>query len=161
MKTWIRRTLIGAAATAALLGGLAAWAGHAHRGCWSEDRAQAQACFVDLASRKLDLDAAQKARLQALATQVQAQRSALLPEGRTPRAELQALVAGNSFDRGAAAALLQAKISAVQTNSPTLINAFGDFYDSLRPEQQTQLRAALQRGRHGDRGMHGPMGPRS
>lgn len=149
MKTWIRRTLIGAAASTALLGGLAAWAGHAHRACWSEDRAQAQACFVDLASRKLDLDAAQQAHLQALATQVQAQRTAMLPAGHTPRAELQALIAGQSFDRSGATALLQAKLQAVQTGSPALINAFGDFYDSLRPGQQAQLRELLQRRRHG------------
>lgn len=152
MKTWIRRTLIGAAAATALLGGLAAWAGHAHKGCWSENRAEAQACFVDTASRRLDLDAAQKARLNALADQLQVQRAALLPGGGNPRAELQALIGGPTFDRTQAGALLQAKLQAVQTNSPALINAFGDFYDSLRPEQQAQLREALQRGRHGHRG---------
>lgn len=152
MKTWIRRTLIGVAASAALLGGLAAWAGHSHRGCWSENRAEVQACFVDKASRRLDLDAVQKAKLNTLADQVQAQRAALVPAGRAPRAELQALIGGPSFDRTQAAALLQAKISAVQLKSPELINAFGDFYDSLRPEQQAQLRDALQRGRHGHRG---------
>lgn len=156
MKTWIRRTLIGAAATTALLGGLAAWAGHSHKGCWSENRAEAQACHVDMASRRLDLDATQKARLQALADQLQAQRAALVPEGRTPRAELQALISGPSFERTQAGALLQAKIAAVQLKSPELINAFGDFYDSLRPEQQAQLRDALQRGRHGHRGHRGP-----
>lgn len=158
MKTWIRRTLIGVAASAALLGGLAAWAGHSHRGCWSENRAEAKACFVDMASRKLDLDAAQKAKLDALATQVQAQRAALVPAGRTPKVELQALIGGNSFDRTAAGALLQAKLQAVQTGAPALINAFGDFYDSLRPEQQSQLREALQRGRPGHHGRHGPRG---
>jgi hypothetical protein len=40
----------------------------------------------------------------------------------------------------------------VQLKSPAVINAFGDFYDSLRPEQQAKLREsaeALARGRHG------------
>lgn len=152
MKTWIRRTLIGVAASTALLGGLAAWAGHAHRGCWSDNRAEAQACVIDMASRKLDLDTTQRARLEVLAGHVQAQRAALLPAGSHPRAELQALISGPGFDRSQAGALLQAKISAVQLKSPELINAFGDFYDSLRPEQQARLREALSRGRHGRRG---------
>ena len=71
-----------------------------------------------------------------------------------PRAELQALISGPSFDRTQASALLQAKIAAVQLKSPELINAFGDFYDSLRPEQQGKLREALARGRHGHRDRH-------
>jgi hypothetical protein len=30
-----------------------------------------------------------------------------------------------------------------------LIAAFGDFYDSLKPEQQQKVREFMQRGRHG------------
>lgn len=151
MKTWIRRTLIGLASVTALFGGLAAW-GHSHHG-WHGDPAERQARIVDYASRKLDLDAAQKAKLEALASTVQAQRKALMPEGSNPRAELQALIAGPSFDRTQAGALLQGKLGAVQLKSPEVINAFGDFYDSLRAEQQAKLREALNRGhRHGGRG---------
>lgn len=152
MKTWIRRTLIGLAATTALFGGLAAWGSHAHGHFWHGDPAERQARMVDFASRKLDLDTAQKAKLEALATTLQAQRKALVADGSSPRAELQALIAGPSFDRTQAGALLQGKISAVQLKSPELINAFGDFYDSLRPEQQDKLREALKRGRPGRHG---------
>jgi Spy/CpxP family protein refolding chaperone len=152
MKTWIRRTLIGVVSTAALLGGLAAWAGHSHGRYWHGDAAERQAHLVDIASRKLDLDAAQKARLNGLADALQAQRRALVADGQQPRAELQQLIAAPSFDRTRAGVLLQAKIHAVQLKSPDVINAFGDFYDSLRPEQQAQLREALSRGRHGRRG---------
>ena len=152
MKTWIRRTLIGLAATTALFGGLAAWAGHAHGHFWHGDPAERQARMVDSASRKLDLDTAQTTKLEALAGTVQAQRKALVADGSNPRAELQALIAGPSFDRTQASALLQGKISAVQLKSPELINAFGDFYDSLRPDQQGKLREALKRGRPGRHG---------
>ncbi len=150
MKTWIRRTLIGFAATATLLGGLAACShgGH-HRGPMSEaDVVQLRARFIDKAGSKLDLDAAQKARLATLADALQAQRSALLASG-DPRAELQALVAGPSFDRARAQALVDGKTTAVRDKAPAVVTAMADFYDSLKPAQQQQLRDMLAKGRHG------------
>ena len=145
MKPWIRRTLIGALGAATLFGGLAAWAHQRHGGCWSDDAAERRTCMVDMASRKLDLDANQRAKLDTLAATLQAKRSALVPDAANPRAELQALIAGPSFDRTQASALLQAKLATVQTQSPDVINAFGDFFDSLRPEQQAEMRDALKR----------------
>ena len=65
------------------------------------------------------------------------------------RADVQSLVAGNTFDRAKAKALIDAKTAAVQSKSPELIAAVGDFYDSLRPEQQQKVREFMQRGRHG------------
>lgn len=156
MKPWIRRTLIGTLGLATLFGGLAAWAHQRHGGCWSDNAAERRACMVDFASRKLDLDANQKAKLDALASTVQAKRATLVPDPANPRAELQALIAGPSFDRTQASALLQSKLATVQTQSPEVINAFGDFFDSLRPEQQAQLREALKRNwRHGHHGQRG------
>ena len=153
MKPWIRRTLIGVVGFTALFDGLAAWAGHGP-GCWHGDPAQAKAHAVDFASRRLDLDAAQRGKLDALADVLMAQRQALVADPANPRAELQKLIAGTSFDRTAAGALLQGKLSTVQLKSPEVINAFGDFYDSLRPEQQNQVREmmAKRRGWMGRRG---------
>lgn len=151
MKTWIRRTLIGIFGATALFGGLAAWAGHAHGRWHGGDPAEMQARMVDYATRKLDLDGPQKAKLEALAGTLQAQRQALKGTAENPRAELGQLISGPSFDRTRAGALLQSKLSAVQLKSPEVINAFGDFYDSLRADQQAKLREALARGRQ-----HGP-----
>lgn len=156
MKPWIRRTLIGTLAVGTLFGGLAAWAHQRHGGCWSDNATERRACMVDFASRKLDLDATQRAKLEVLASTLQAKRATLVRDPANPRAELQALIAGPSFDRNQAAVLLQSKLATVQTQSPEVINAFGDFFDSLRPEQQSQLRDALQRGmRHRHHGRHG------
>lgn len=149
MKTWIRRTLIGVVSATALLGGLAAWAGHSYGHRWHGDPAEMKAHMVDYASRKLDLDTLQKGKLDALGTVVLAQRQALKGDAQSPRAELGKLISGPSFDRTQAGALLQGKLSLVQQKSPELINAFGDFYDSLRPEQQGKLREALAKDRHG------------
>ena len=154
MKTWIRRTLIGLAATGALIGGLAACS-HGHhghsRGPMSEaDIVQLRERFIDKAASRLDLDSAQKARLATLADALQAQRSALMPggaAGNAPRAELQALIAGTSFDRSKAQALVDSKTAAVRDKAPAVVTAMADFYDSLKPEQQQKLRDMLSKGR--------------
>ncbi|MEY3295745.1 MAG: hypothetical protein RLZZ451_1793, partial [Pseudomonadota bacterium] len=43
----------------------------------------------------------------------------------------------------------QAQLAMAGAQSPALINAAADFYDSLRPAQQAELREKLARGRDG------------
>ena len=59
-------------------------------------------------------------------------------------------MAGATFDRAKAKALIDDKTGADQSKSPELIAAIGDFYDSLKPEQQEKVREFMaRRGRHG------------
>jgi periplasmic protein CpxP/Spy len=157
MKTWIRRTLIGLFGTSVLLGGIAACSHgggdhHGWRGMNGADAAQMQARLVDKAAAKLDLDAAQKARLTVLAERLRSQHQALTGGASDPRAEWTALIAGPAFDRAKAQALLTAKTEAVRQNGPAVLEALADFYDGLRPEQQQQLRDLMSRGHRGRRG---------
>jgi periplasmic protein CpxP/Spy len=152
MKRWLKRTLIGVFGATVLFGGLAACS-HRHydsnwQGMSDEDAAKARARMVDRIGSRLDLDDAQKIKLGAVADQLRAQRQALTG-GTDPRAEIQSLVAGNTFDRVKAKAFIDAKTSTIQTKSPELIAALGDFYDSLRPEQQQKVRDFMSRGHHG------------
>jgi Spy/CpxP family protein refolding chaperone len=146
MKTWIKRTLIGVLGASVLFGGVAAYA-HRHYG-WhamnTADLAQAKVRVVDKVAERLDLDATQKTKLGLLADQLLAQRTALMAGG-DPRAAVQALVAGPAFDRAGAQALLDAKTDTLRAGAPAVIAAFGDFYDSLQPEQQARLREAMNR----------------
>ncbi len=152
MKTWIKRTLFGLFATGALLGGLAACSHGVHRHGWhamsDADMAQMKTRLVDRAASKLDLDEAQKAKLAVLADQMQAQRKAFIGNTADPRADLQALVSGATFDRAKAAALIEGKVGAVQTQSPAVVAALADFYDSLKPEQQAKLRSYMDKRGH-------------
>ncbi len=153
MKTWIKRSLIGLAAVATLSVGAAAVA-HRHGG-WhgpmnDADLGRAKTQLVERVADRMDLDAGQRQQLDLLGEQLLVQRKALMA-GTEPRAALQALVAGNSFDRAGAEALLMAKTDALRAGAPAVIAAFGDFYDGLRPEQQTKLREQLARGRHDGR----------
>lgn len=156
MKTWIKRSLIAAATLALVAGGLAACGSHHHPrwGGFSEERiGEMRSQAVERISSRLDLDAAQRARLNALADELMAQRQALRGESATanaPREQLRSLIAGSTFDRTQARSLLEQKTGAVQAQGPKVLDALANFYDSLNPQQQAQVREMLeQRGSRG------------
>jgi len=154
MKTWIKRTLIGIFGASVLIGGMAACSHHGHYGGYrwgamnEADAAKMKARMIEKAGSRLDLDDAQKAKLGVLADKLRAQRNALVGSTTDPRAELQSLVAGPTFDRAKAKSLVEAKTGAITTQSPEVIAAMADFYDSLKPEQQAKVREFMaSRGR--------------
>jgi periplasmic protein CpxP/Spy len=151
MRPWIKRTFIGLFSATVLLGGLTA-CGHGQHSGWQMSEADSQKMrerMIDRVSRELTLDDAQKQRLGVLADKLREQRLALVGTTTDPRAEFAALVAGPSFDRNRAQSLVEAKTSAIRTKSPEVIAALGDFYDSLKPDQQQKVRdfMAKHRGR--------------
>ena len=149
MKPWIKRTLIGLTSVTVLLGGLAA-CGHRgdHARGWSDERiTEVRGKVIEKVSSKLDLNADQKAKLGVLADQMIASRKAFRGNS-DPRTDIQALIAGDKFDRSKAQQLLDQKLQAAQGNGPQILSAFGDFYDSLNPEQQKQVRERLERRGH-------------
>lgn len=162
MKTWMRRVLVGGVAVGVTLGGLTAcgtrgggmW-GHHGEGRWSESRiVEMRGQAIERITRELELDAAQRGRLEALADEMLAARKAMRGSSADPRAEMAALVAGERFDRQRANALLAEKTQAAQGAGPKVIAAMGDFYDSLNPAQQAKVRERMQSGRMMGRGWH-------
>jgi Spy/CpxP family protein refolding chaperone len=142
IKPWIKRTLVGLFGAAILFAGIGAYA---HRGMgWHgmSDPAQMKQQMVERIGSRLALNEAQKARLGTLADSLIAQRAALT-QGSDPRADMQALVAGTTFDRARAGTLLSQKIAALQTGAPAVLTAMADFYDGLDAAQQTKVRAFL------------------
>jgi Spy/CpxP family protein refolding chaperone len=148
MRTWLKRTLIGLFGASVIFGGIAACSHRHHHHGWSaigeEDAAKMKARLVEKVGDRLDLDAAQRAKLGVIADRVREQRNAFVAGGH-PRDELRALVAGATFDRAKAQSLLQSKTESITTQSPELIAAIADFYDSLRPEQQSKVREYMAR----------------
>jgi Spy/CpxP family protein refolding chaperone len=146
MKRWIRRSfvgLFGLVGLAAIAGGVAGCAhreSHAWRTMSEQDVAQMKGRMIEKVGHKLDLDEAQKARLGVLADTLRQQRNAMIGETKDPRAEMQSLVAGPTFDRARANTLAQTKLNAAKEGAPAIITAAADFYDSLRPDQQAKLR---------------------
>ncbi len=152
MKPWIKRTLA-AVFGVTLLAGISACGTHGHgRGDWSPERVtEMRGKVLDRAASKLDLTAEQKQKLGTLADEMLAARTALRGTAAEPRAEMKALIAGAKFDRSAAQALLANKTQVVQAQSPKVIAAMADFYDSLNAAQQQQVREFMdqRRGRWG------------
>ena len=148
MKTWIKRSLIGLVGATVVLGGLSACG---HRGGdpgrgWSDERvAEMRGKAVERIAGKLELNAAQKTKLDALADEMVASRKAFRGDGGNPRDELKGLIAGEKFDRTKAQQMFEQKTRTAQGQGPKLIQAFGDFYDSLTPEQQKQVRERFER----------------
>lgn len=147
MKPWIRKTLMGSFGVAIALGGLTACSsGHHHRGGMSAERmAEVRSKVVERVSDKLELNDAQKQKLNVLADKLEAQRAAFVGNTPDPRTEMQTIVAGPRFDRERAQTLLNAKTQAVQAHSPEVLGAMADFYDALNPEQQQKVRDFMQR----------------
>lgn len=152
MRPWLQRTLIGIFGISLVAGSLAACS-HRPHGPWGAhmteaERTEMRGRMVEKASRKLDLDTTQKAKLTALADTLAAQRKAMLANGGEPYTGLKALIAGAQFDRARAQALVDNKTTAIRQGSPAVITAMADFYDSLKPEQQQKLREMLDRRGH-------------
>ena len=147
MKFSLKKILLGVAGGALVLGAVSGCSGR-HSGHGSEaDQAKHQSRMVDKASKKLELTEPQKQQLTVLADKLQQQRSALMGASNDPRAELQALLAGNKLDKSKAQALLDEKTVAIKNKSPEVIAAAADFYDSLNPAQQQQIRDLMSRRR--------------
>ena len=159
MKTWLKRTLLGVAVSTALLGTVAAYsegAGFHHGPPTPEQMAQHEAMMLGHIGKKLNLDANQAAKLKVLGDLFIAQH-APQPGAADPHARMAALIAGNTFDRAGAQQLMNEHIAKMQASGPALIAATGDFYDSLNPTQQQQVRE-LAAHHHGFFGLGG-MGP--
>lgn len=155
MKRWMKRTLFAVFGAAVLIGSLGACSHHGHQG-WNmsaEDQAKFKTKMVDRVGSKLDLNEDQKKRLGVVADKLQEQRLALMGKTTDPRADVQALIAGPKFDVEKAQGLINDKTGAINTKSPELLAAFGDFYDHLTPDQQTKVRDFMSKKRGwGNRG---------
>lgn len=152
--------------------GMMGHGGHGRHGQMSDaDHQKRRDRMLERATRELKLDDAQKQRLGKLMDTLHAQRQAMHAAGSSPaaapkagetakpaghREDLQALIAGNRFDKARAQQLADAKAQAIQKASPEVITAAADFFDNLKPEQQDQVRQFMARGP--GRGGHGGHG---
>ncbi len=146
MKSWMKRALVALFGASILVGGLTACSrGHDRHADWSPERVtEMRGKVIERVSKKLELNDAQKQKLGVLADEMLASRTALRGKEADPRTEFKAMIAGAKFDRSRAQAMLEQKTQVVQGQGPKLIAAMADFYDSLNPEQQKQVRERLE-----------------
>ena len=151
MKTWIKRSLYGLFGASIAVGGLTACGHHHERyhgaGANAEEVAKFRGKLIERVASKLELNEDQKKRLGSLTDKLQEQRLALIGSS-NPRADFQALIASEKFDRARAQAMVNEKTGAIQSKSPEVLAAAAEFYDSLTPAQQAKVRDYLQPRRH-------------
>lgn len=99
--------------------------------------------------RKLDLDAAQRQRLAGVQGRMQELRSGMQTARDEQREALQALFAGEQFDREEALRLFQVSATVATDSAPALVAACGDFYDTLDAQQRARLRELIASRRGG------------
>jgi protein CpxP len=146
LRRHAKRTLMGALTAVVLMGGLAACGSRPHEfgaHMSPEQYAGQRDKMVDKVAGRLDLNAEQKKLLSVLGDTLLAQRTALMGQTADPRAEMKALVAGDKFDAARAQTLVNDKTAAIQAQSPAVIAAMADFYNSLNPAQQQKVRGYL------------------
>lgn len=138
MNKMIKRIAMGLGVVT-LVGGLAACGPWSHRRD-PEDVAQ---YVVEKATKLLQLNDAQRVKLNALKEQVLMTRTELHETHAKSRTQALALLEQPSFDRTQATSMLASHTQLMNDKAPPVINAFGDFYDSLTPQQQQTLRKEL------------------
>ena len=146
MKTPKTLLTLGAATLAVAI---ASGSAIAHRG---GDRAER---MIERVSERLELDDGQRAALETLATEL-AETRALMSDGGEIRVQMRDLVTAETFDQGAALALIESRTAALQAQAPEVVAAAATFLDGLSPEQKADVETFLDRaerrhGRHGDR----------
>jgi len=138
MNKMIKRIAAGVGVVT-LVGGLAACGPWSHRKD-PEDMAQ---YVVEKATKLLTLADAQVVKLSALKDQGLKARTELHDAHGKTRTQALALLDQPSFDRAQALAMIASHTQLMNNTAQPVVNAFGDFYDSLTPQQQQTLRTEL------------------
>lgn len=125
---------------AAALGLAAAGTAYAHG--WRGPESKAAWGIARIAA-ELDLNDYQRTRLEAVKQAMRESRKAAHAGFTERRQAMLELMGQPTFDRQRAQALLEQSTRAMNERGARLIEAVGEFYDSLAPDQQQKLRTAL------------------
>ena len=96
--------------------------------------------MVNKISDKLDLNDAQKAKLEVVKTEMMKLRTQFDGDKAASEKKMLEIVSKPKMDRDALLNMINARTQAVSTNAPQIVTALGDFYDSLNPDQQKKVR---------------------
>lgn len=134
----ITQRIILALAAVGLATGLAACGHHRHD---PEQRAER---IIEKVTEELELTQEQQAKLGAVRDEFISTGKEMRKDRKQARAEFLGLLEQPQLDRARAQTLVNQRLDAIRDHSPQIINALADFYDSLTPEQQKELREHLQ-----------------
>lgn len=138
MKTVIKRATI-VIGTLAIVGGLAACGHHSYR----QDPEKHAERVAEKISKELKLNEQQVTKLNVLKGELLAVARDMQTQHPAVRAKALSLLEQPKLDRDQLTAIARERTAALDQAAPKVVNAFGDFFDELTPEQQRQLREHL------------------
>lgn len=118
-----------------------------------EKRADKVAGYI---AYELELDETQKQALEVLKTQMLTARETVKTDKSAMKEEVMVLINADTFDRAKALDMINSKVSIVNEQAPDMVNAFGDFLDTLNAEQKAEIMEFIEehRGHHGRKFRH-------
>ncbi len=122
--------------------------GCAHRYKDPEKRAEH---FSNKISKKLELNAEQKTRLDAVTREFLTARKEMKGKKEASRKTLRDMLNQPKLDQDKVMSIYKDHVNDMNTHAPRVVAALGDFWDSLTPEQQTKAREKMEKHfeRHG------------
>ncbi|WP_455220986.1 Spy/CpxP family protein refolding chaperone [Kaarinaea lacus] len=135
MKPMTKRLLIVVSSGAIIAGTLVACGHHRYhdpekRGEWA----------VEKVTDELELNEAQKNKLELVHQEILKARKEMQADRQTMRTELLTILEQPHLDRQRVLRIVEEKTTAINQHAPQVVNALGDFYDSLSDEQRQEIR---------------------
>jgi len=96
--------------------------------------------MMEKMSKELKLDTAQQTKLKALSEQMLAVRKSMRQEFGSDRSEVLSLLDQPKLDQAKVLGMVHEHTQTINQRAPQIVAALGDFYDSLNPEQQAEVR---------------------
>jgi Spy/CpxP family protein refolding chaperone len=117
-------------------------AAYGHHQC--HDPEQRANWMIEKISDELELTEPQVTKLEGVRDQMMQTRQQMHQARSGARADMLQLIEQPRLDREQSLAMINQRLDALRDQAPQLINALGDFYDSLTPEQQQELRERIE-----------------
>lgn len=135
MKPMVKRIAIVLAGGAVITATLAACSHHRYH-----DPEKRSEWLVEKVTDELELNDAQKNKLELVRKEILTARQEMRADHEQARNEILAMLEQPQLDRQKSLAMVEQKTLTINQQAPQVVNALGDFYDSLSAEQRNTLR---------------------
>ena len=130
-----KRAIIVITSGVLLIGGVAACK-HKMHSASAEERGE---WVVEKVSEELELNDNQRVKLVAVKDEFLDVRKSMRSDRQQTRTEVQAMLKQPTLDREKVNAMISQKIATINTRSPAIVDAIGNFYDNLDDSQRAEL----------------------
>lgn len=96
--------------------------------------------IVEKVTEELELTATQQAKLSEVKNEFLETRKTMRSNREQTKTDIQEMLKQPTLDRNKANSIVNQHIETIHSRSPVIIDAIGDFYDSLDDEQRVELR---------------------